>query len=616
VALATNRAEHRETKVELDQIVARLTEASDAELSEALGHIGELAAAIKDDTSKDATDRLVSYAGIAKQVKAEQASRAALAAERTAALAELTPAAGELAAAQPTGGPDGDPVDGDTDQDKSEARGEKTKPTSTKPTGETVTAAGAPAPLGSIGKQGDAPKPTGLTAGAITVKTVVNGNVPGHATGEQLTDRVELAEAFANKMNTINGRGQGADGRHDVIRFNYTYPEDRQLDRAATWSENTRKIEAGQDPKAIVAAGGFCAPLEILYDIDTIGITDRPVMAALNRYQVERGGIQYRPPFDALGSDVLGESGHTGGLGIWTATDDADVSSTDDTTWKGCAVVECPGLEMASVYSTYLCLEFPNFTSRFDPEWADATMQAALIAAARFQENQLLTRILNGSTDASQTGDVGSKMLFGPNSTINGTDGAVSSARDVLVTLDRAVAYYRNRHRLDSMVPLTFILPRWVRELFRSDLCRGFSYDLDALAIADSLIDGWFATRGVTPVWHLDGLAATQVGGSTGPTVVQQFYNNATAGTAVPEYPTQLDTALFATGDWLYLDGGVLDLGLVRDSQLNARNRYRTFTESFEGVAFRGIESLRLVIQTGVPTGATVGTIAKSQITS
>lgn len=603
--------------MDLDQIVARLTEASDKELSDALSHIGELAAAIKDDASKDATDKLVGYAAVAKQIRGEQTGRAELAAQRTAALAELTPAAESELAAKPTGGTDGDPIDGDTAEDKAEARGEKTKPTSAKPTGEAVTAGGAPAgraPLGSIAKQGE--KAQGTVTASVQVATKLSGAVGGHTVGEQLT-RESMATVFADKMNTVfGGRGAGADGRHDVVRMEYTYPEDRTLDRNAEWSTNTRKIEAGQDPKAITAAGGFCAPLEILYDIDTVGVTDRPVMAALNRFQVERGGIQYRPPFDALGSDVLGESGHTGGLGVWTATDDINVSGSDNTTWKGCAVVTCPGLEMASVYSTYLCLEFPNFTSRFDPEWADATMQAALIAAARFQENQLLTRILNGSTDVTQTGDTGSKLLFGPNSTIAGTDGAVSSARDMLVTLDRAVAYYRNRHRLDSMIPLTFILPRWVRELFRSDLTRGFSYDLDALAVADSLIDSWFAARGVTPVWHLDGLAATQVGGSTGPTVVKQFYDNATANTMVPAYPTQVDSALFATGDWLYLDGGVLDLGLVRDSTLNARNRYRTFTESFEGVAFRGIESLRLVIETGVPTGATVGTIAKSTITS
>lgn len=601
------------------EVIARLKEATDAELSEALAAILELANKDKADTSAEATERIVSYAEAAGQIRTEQGARAELASKRAGALSELGDGKDGELATQPTGGPDGDPIDGDAAQDKDEAKGKKTAPQSTKPTGETGVQASGRAPLGTIGAQGQQAKPT-VEFGRVEVKTTLSTNSPGRVSGDHL-DRESRAEVFAEKMNQLlSGRGQGADGRHDVVRMSFAYPQERVLSSTATWAENSRKIEAGQDPQAIVAAGGFCAPLEVIYDIDTIGVTDRPVMQALNRYQVERGGIQYRAPFDALGSDILGESGHTGGLGIWTATDDADVSSTDEATWKGCAVVDCPGLLSASVFSTYLCLEFPNFTSRFDPEWADATMQAALVASARFQENSLLTRILNGSTDG-ESGDVGSKLLFGPNSTFapasNATgDGRVSSSRDLLYSLDQAVAYYRNRHRLDSMVPLTYVLPRWILDMFRSDLLRGFSYDLDAMAVTDAMITTWFAARGVTPVWHLDGLTATQVGGSTGPTVPQQFYDNASANTRVPEYPKVVDSALFATGDWLYLDGGVLDLGLVRDSQLNARNRYRTFTESFEGVAFRGIESLRLAINVDIARGATIGTLDALTITS
>lgn len=614
---------YREQPVDIDGIVARLSEATDTELADTLNHIREQAQGLADATSTEDVQKLTGYAETARTIRAEQTRRADLANAKAAALSEL--------AVMPTPGNDGDPIDGDADQDKQEARGTTTKPTSKLPDGtEHVAASGARAPLGSIGRQAPQPEATPV-AGRVAVTTRLSGPVPGRAVGEQL-DRDGLAASFAGAMTTVfSPRGAAGDGRHDVARFTYEYPEDRVLRAGATWAENTRKIEAGQDPQAIVAAGGYCAPLEIIYDINVIGVTNRPIMSALNRFQVERGGIQYRPPFDALSSTVLGmtndmgstasTNAHTGGLGIWTATDDT-ADTTQTANQKGCAVVTCPGLEAASVYSTYLCLEFPNFTSRFDPEWADATMQAALIAAARFQENQLLTRLLNGSTDVTQTGDAGSKLLLGPGASFvqpgSGAGANVSSARDLLVTLDRAVAYFRNRHRLDSLGPLTYILPLWVKDLIRADLTRGaFPYDLEALAIADAQIEAWFTARGVTPVFHLDGLDQTQVGGSAGPTISAQWYpNTAAAGAIVPEFPDMVDSLLFATGDWLYLDGGVLDLGLVRDSTLNARNRYRTFTESFEGVAFRGIETLRLGIYTGVPTGAAVGTISAAQITS
>lgn len=597
--------------MDIEALLAALAEASDAELSAGLTHLQGQAAELAAATTKEDVDRLVGYAEQAKQIKFEQTRRAELTAAREAALADV--GTGELAQRSDNGG---DPLDGDLPQDLMESKGKKTSPSSKQPDGTSaVTAAAGRAPLGSAKVKARA------AVGVISGKRILSGNVPHFTTGQQV-DREQLADAMANAMNAVFVSGSGGDGaRHDVVSFQLEYPTDRVLQKDATWATNTRKIEAGQEPTAIVAAGGFCSPLEILYDIDTIGVTNRPVMNMLNRFQVERGGITYRPPFDALDSSVLGMSGHTGGLGIWTATDDVNVSSSDTSTQKGCAVVTCPGLLSASVYSTYLCLEFPNFTSRFDPEWADATTQAALVAAARFSENQLLTRLLNGSTDGTQTGDPGSKLLLGPGSAYvqpgtSSNGGNVSSARDILVTIDRAVAYYRNRHRLDTVVPLSWLAPRWVLDLIRADMCRGFSYDLDAMAVADSMIMAWFAARGVTVTWHLDGLASTQVGGSAGQTIPQQFYNNAAAGAIVPEFPTMVDSCLFATGDWLYLDGGTLDLGLVRDSALNARNRYRTFTENFEGLAFRGIESLRLGMFTGVPLGATVGTISPQFITS
>lgn len=617
--------------MDIAKILASLAEASDAELQAAFDHIIEQAKPLRESLASDDINTLVGYAEQVKLIKGEQDRRAGLAnakADALAALAEPEKAAeggssgnGELAT-KPTGGPDGDPIDGDTAQDKAESKGQSTKPASSTAKGGATTAA-AGAPLGAAtatrGNQGTSP-----TAGVIAATRTLSAEVRGFNMGQQL-NRKQMAEAMATRMNDVytpDRGGASADGaKHHVVSFSLAYPEERVLSRDATWTENTRRIEAGQDPAAITAAGGFCAPLEIIYDIDTIGVTDRPVMNVLNRYQVERGGIQYRPPFDALSSTVLGESGHTGGLGIWTAADDAAVSPSDTSTWKGCAVVDCPGLLSASVYSTYLCLEFPNFTARFDPEWADATTQAALIAAARFMENQLLTRLLNGSTDGTQTGDPGSKLLVGPGSSYiqpgsSANGGNVSSARDILVTIDRAVAYFRNRHRLNDVVPLTLILPRWVRELIRSDMTRGFALDMAQMAVANATIDAWFAARGVTISWHLDGLAQTQVGGTGGHTIPQQFYDNAAAGSVVPLYPAMIDALLFATGDWLYLDGGVLDLGLVRDSTLNARNRYRTFTESFEGLAFRGIESLRLGIFSGQPLGSTVGTISPQFITS
>ena len=50
------------------------------------------------------------------------------------------------------------------------------------------------------------------------------------------------------------------------------------------------------------------------------------------------------------------------------------------------------------------------------------------------------------------------------------------------------------------------------------------------------------------------------------------------------------------------LDAGVLDVGVVRDSTLDATNDSELFSEVFEGVAFRGVEALT-IISPFLPTG-------------
>ena len=90
---------------------------------------------------------------------------------------------------------------------------------------------------------------------------------------------------------------------------------------------------------------------------------------------------------------------------------------------------------------------------------------------------------------------------------------------------------------------------------------------------------------------------------------------------AVPQWPGQTSEGafqlvwfLFVEGTFQFLDGGRLDLGVVRDSILDATNDYETFTEVFEGLAFRGVEAYQ-VQSTVKPSGASATTAALSGYT-
>lgn len=562
------------------EILGDLANASEADIRAALAALGtqgrELAANPPTAENVAAVEEVVKNA---KTLSAALTERAELAGKQTAALAELDGVhdPGRDHVEQPTeentkdvpkpaeAGATTDPgaeVEGDDDKgDGKKALAKKSR-----------TASG----LGKLGKDGspeqDAPK-----AGTVQATTTVAAGVPGFSPGQQLTE-----DAFVKAFAAV-ARSKG-NGSANIAHVEFAYPAERTLgdDSAA----NQARIAAATDEQAIVAAGGLCLPPEVRYDINVLGVTDRPVRAALNTFRTERGILQYRAPFDALAM--------TSGLGVWTQANDQAVvvppPDPDTNVYKSCYVVSCPGVLEASIYSTYMCLEFPNMTARFDTEWVRATTQAAQIAWSRYTENNLLSR------------------LFSASKILKGMGPAVSAVADLLATYDRVIAYYRNRHRLNSRVTLRTIMPQWVINLLQTDLARRFTMASpgELFGIAQAELERWFSTRGVNVTWHLDGLAGATVSGVT---VDQQFYDDTTAGQVIPQYPDNVDSLLFVEGDWLLLDGGTLDLGLVRDSELNKRNRYQTFIETFEGVAFTGKESLRIVLPLR-PDGSAAGTKA------
>ena len=282
-----------------------------------------------------------------------------------------------------------------------------------------------------------------------------------------------------------------------------------------------------------------------------------------------------------------------GASGVWTMANDAAVPTGSPPSPKAILRVPCAGVVSDEVQAVTLGLQFSNITSRFDPEYTAANVQAAHVQHARFAENLLLSQMLTKSTNQMTSAS---------------TLGAV---RDVLAALDHIIAYYRSRHRLNDSVPLRMIAPQWLMNIFRTDLLRAMhTSSTEYFAITDALIATFFRNRNVNITWHLDGLAAQSA--VTGPpaltAVAAQVYGAASNG-AVPSYPDTVDCLLFVEGDWLFLDGGTLDIGIVRDKSLVQSNEYIQFQETWEGTAFKGVESIRYTA-TVQALGLSQGTVA------
>ena len=376
--------------------------------------------------------------------------------------------------------------------------------------------------------------PVAITAGA---------DIPGYTAGSALSDMKAVAEAMSKRLHGLR-RVNGGDGeQHIVASITTQYSEDRTLtqDAEANWD----KIQAVSSPEAIVASGGHSAPFTVKYDIFGVGTTERPVRDCLPRFQADRGGIRFITP------PVL--SDYDNAVGVWTNV----VDTAPDTATKASLTVTAATENTVATDAVTLQLQFGNLMTRAYPELIARHNELGLIQHAREAETQILTRLTALSTAVTSTSLIG-------------------MGRDFLVQLGRAAAQYRGRHRLPADFPLRAIIPAWVKDAMAADLAIAAPGDNTLNAYAE--IDGFIASRGINPCYTVDGSAMTGTQSSG----------------AMNEFTDTFVWYLFAEGTFLFLDGGTLDLGIIRDSTLVGTNDYKMFVETFEGVAKVGVESLKV----------------------
>lgn len=383
--------------------------------------------------------------------------------------------------------------------------------------------------------------PVAITAGA---------DIPGVTAGSTINDMSGVAKAFSDRLHTLS-RARGGDGeQHTVAVFNTEYPESRVLNGTA--EENWSKIvHVGEERQAIVASGGYGTPIETRYDIFGFGTDARPVKDSLPKFQATRGGLRFvKPP-------VL--SSYADAVGIWTEANDIEAANNDGTgdTVKNVLVVEGAVEDTAGLDAVTLQLQVGNLLSRAYPELVARHNELALIQHAREAELNILAKMSAESTAVT-------------------TAGLIGFARDFLVNIKRSAAAYRSRHRIAPDTRLQAIIPMWVYDAMAADLTLNMPGDQN-LDVSKGEINGFLATSNVslTASYDLNTFGAQGAG-------------------ALLEFPDTFDWFLFSEGSFLFLDGGTLDIGIVRDSTLVSTNDYRMFVESFEGLAFVGIESLKI----------------------
>lgn len=390
-----------------------------------------------------------------------------------------------------------------------------------------------------------------------------SADVPGHGMGQPLESREDVAEALLSRWGTIRGARGGQGEFIPVATFDVEYPAERTLDDSPAALDSNgfavrRNLDANEPTlrqgMSAITAAGLCAPTEGWYDNQVLATASRPVRDSLPSYNAGRGGIRLVPP--AKLSDLT--------AGITTVTNAQDIAAS---VTKACVEINCAAQREYVVTAVNACLKASNFGARAYPEQVAAWLQNLEAAHARVAETLLLDGIAAASISLTSAGLVG-------------------AAREIIARLGQAAAAYRSRNRMDEDARLNVYVPAWAINLAAADVARSFGgTPQEYLSFARADLVAGFGAQFLDVTFYLD----SKTGGG-------QVFAAEVAASVLDNFPTVMFAYVFAPGTFVFLDGGNLDFGLVRDSALNSANRFTMQSETFEQVAYVGTESIEVAL--------------------
>ena len=335
--------------------------------------------------------------------------------------------------------------------------------------------------------------------------------------------------------------------------------------------EMTVLVASGQPIDSLVASGGPCAPFPPRYEIYRTARPHDPVAGALPTIGAPRGGIRWVAPPDfreaRAGVGVVTPSEEIAGYG----------SGSGQATYKPCVHLDCPEVDETGVNAVSHCIEFGNLQFRAFPEWTQSRIADLLVEFTSVKE-VLYLDVLD---------DVANSIPV----TTSAADG-YGVIRRVLNDARRIAANYRRRNGMDIDATLDYYLPSWLQDVMIADALNNAHDGLEWYNVAYAQLAAAWRTLNLNVTWYYD--SATGEG--------QAFADIQTDGAANP-YPDAAVGYLFSPGTFARLDGGNLDLGMVRDSVLNRTNDLQIFAEEWTNVVKLGIESLKVTMGDICPNG-------------
>lgn len=390
---------------------------------------------------------------------------------------------------------------------------------------------------------------------------VASADVPGFTQGGRLGDMDSLVRAMVQRARTLpvsKGNGQRVPVAQAQRKYAHT------IDHRADLAQITDIMAMATNPDILVAAGGWCAALEVIWDLYNIVCTDGAVDLPI--IGTPRGGLSW--PVSPSFGDISALPGV-----VWTWTNTMDVAAVTGTAQSGvkpCVRVPCPDYIQAVNDCDGVCVTVGNLTSDAFPELIANHLRLVEAIHAHYMNNRLILAMAAAGTPVNT----------------DQTDGPAS------VDFLNVSAFYR-RHLIEKYAMcddavIEGVYPRFSKDMMKNDLrMTGAVSPSDTFCVSDEMLADWLDCAGIRAQFVSD----YQVR-ATG------FPGAATAPTA---WPSTTQFMLYPAGTYAKLQGMTLDLGVVRDSTLNETNDHTAaWFEECWALAKIGHESLTVTLDTCV----------------
>jgi hypothetical protein len=402
-------------------------------------------------------------------------------------------------------------------------------------------------------------------------------DIPGLARNDDLNNLDSLANAFHRRARGMTvTHGQPNEQLVATIRNEYEHTVDDRTTPSQV-DDLFRHLTSRDKQNALVAGGGWCAPSEIRYDFFNIACEDGTI--DLPTVGISRGGIRF--PSSPSIADAFTNTGGITGLApfgstaggftnatvpwLWTETDDA--LTVTGSINKPTLRVPCPTFNERRLECYGITLTAGNLTDDAYPE-ATQNFLRLMMSAHEHAQNARIIATMAALSTAAVTG--GAYAAAGP--VFNNVLGGVSLA----------ATDYRARYGMCADDVLEVVIPQWILGAIQADIAHRVG-EFEFLSVTKAQIIQYFADRNVRPQFVND----WQVRGAS------QFG----AAASMTAWPQNVTFMIYAAGTFILGNGLSLDLGVVRDSVLNAENDFTAaWSEECHLVAMVGHESRQYTV--------------------